>query len=199
MQHLPFSPACERNQDPILSVLKPLLINSCHLLEIGSGTGQHAVYFAKNLPHVTWHTSDLSENHIAINSWLNAKKLPNTRAPFELNVQKEQWPEQKFDVIYSANTLHIMSWKAVEQFFAQLDQHITSKGLLIIYGPFNYQGKFTSDSNQQFEQWLKSEDPQRGIRDFEAVNDLAEHAGLSLINDNEMPANNRLIVWQKNH
>jgi len=193
----PFSEACERNKQPIFEVISPLLKEKKNLLEIGSGTGQHAVYFAENLPHICWQTSDCEENHSDINLWLDDSPAKNISRPISLNVLSDPWPNDRFDAVYSANTAHIMSWKAVESFFAGVGSILNNKGLFVLYGPFNYNGDFTSESNRKFERWLKSIDIERGIRDFEAVNSLAEKAGMKLLDDYAMPANNRILVWEK--
>lgn len=197
MINKPFAESCERNQKPILEVIQKHLSSRHSCLEIGSGTGQHAVFFAAKLPHLTWFTSDRAENHQAINLWLEDAKLQNTRPPIELDVITSPWPSSPFEAIFSANTAHIMPWEAVEALFAGIDKVLKPGGVLMLYGPFNYAGKFTSESNARFEQWLKSQFEHQGIRDFEAVNKLAEQAGLKLLEDNEMPSNNRLLVWTK--
>ncbi len=192
-----FSEACERNKDVILSTIKPLLSDNKSLLEIGSGNGQHAVYFSERLPRLTWQTSDCIENHVDINEWINEFGGDNIKRPLALNVLDDPWPKGFFDAIYSANTVHIMSWSAVQAFFTGGGDILRKDGLFILYGPFNYKGIFTSESNRKFEGWLKSVDPERGIRDFEAVNELARLSSLSLVDDIEMPANNRILVWKK--
>lgn len=195
----PFSQACENNKQPILAVLKASFDKYDkvqRVLEIGSGTGQHAVFFAEQLPHVFWQTSDRLENHPAIDAWLAEFPSPNLGAPLILDVN-DPWPEQTFDGIFSANTLHIMGWPEVEQFFRGIDQVLASGGILVVYGPFNYAGRYTSDSNARFDQWLKERDPRSGIRDFEAINGLAAAIGLTLLGDHTMPANNRCLVWQR--
>lgn len=192
----PFSESCERNKLPILSVIEPLLEDKVQLLEIGSGTGQHAVFFAEHLPHLLWHTSDRAENHADIQLWIDDSPA-TVKSPISLDVVADHWPEQLFDAIYSANTAHIMSWQAVVAFFQGAGKALQKNGIFILYGPFNYDGKFSSESNERFEQWLKSVDSERGIRNFEAVNQLAENAGMNLLKDYEMPANNRILVWQK--
>jgi SAM-dependent methyltransferase len=195
----PCSPACERNRDVILEVLRPRLSQRQQVLEIGSGTGQHAVHFAAALPHVLWQSSDVAGNLPGIRLWLDEAALPNTPAPFQLDVNQAMPPAlsgTKFDAIFTANTLHIMSWGEVRRLFALLPGLLAANGLLLVYGPFNYQGHFTSDSNARFDASLRSTDPQRGIRDFEAVDVLARAAGLTLLEDLAMPANNRCIVWE---
>ena len=193
-----FSPSCERNKQVILAELQPLLAQCFEVLEIGSFSGQHALHFSEKLPQLFWHTSDVASNLNALNHNLSYFAPDNCRLPFELDVsQKSQWPEQYFDAIYTANTLHIMSWENVQQLFANIRQ-VTKQGtLFVVYGPFNYDGKFTSNSNADFEQWLKARDINSGIRDFEQVNELAKQVGFELKHDIGMPANNRLLVWQQ--
>ena len=194
---LPHSEACVRNQAAILAQLDTLFIVPGHLLEIGSGTGQHAVYFGTHLPHLTWHTSDLPAYHAGIRAWLDQAALPNVQPPMALNVDAADWGIAEVDGVFSANTLHIMGWPQVQAFFAGVARVLKAGGKLAVYGPFNYDGQFTSDSNRQFEHWLKQRDPVSGIRDFEAVDALATRHGLSLLADHAMPANNRLLVWQR--
>ncbi|KAB2966251.1 MAG: DUF938 domain-containing protein [Zoogloea sp.] len=190
----PYSPACDRNKEPILEVLKAHLQDPGQVLEIGSGTGQHAVHFAAAMPHLTWQCSDRPEYLPGIRQWLADAALPNTLPPLTLDVTGP-WPEGLFDAVFTANTLHIMGWPEVEQLFARLPHVLAPGGRLVVYGPFNYGGRFTSASNAQFDAALRSDDPARGIRDFEAVDALASQAGLQLMEDNSLPANNRCIVW----
>lgn len=192
----PFSAASERNREPILAVLREHFADRRHVLEIGSGTGQHAVHFAAAMPQLVWQTSDRDENHEGILFWLKDAALPNVKAPLSLDVTGA-WPAGRYDAAYSANTLHIMSWQEVEQFFAKLPQVLADNAVLVIYGPFNYGGRFTSESNAAFDAALRAAVPHRGIRDFEAVDALAQAAGLHLVKDHAMPANNRCLVWQR--
>ncbi len=192
----PFAESCVQNQHVILDVLKQELTNTKDVLEIGSGTAQHAVFFAKNMPHLTWQCSDRHTEINGMNAWINEANLPNLLAPLELDVLS-QWPTQKYDAIFSANAVHIMSWQAVKAMFKALNNCLTDQAILCLYGPFNYDGHFTSDSNAQFDLWLKSRDPESGIRDFEKLNSLAEKYGLRLKNDYEMPTNNRILCWHK--
>ena len=192
----PFSQACENNKPHILSILTTTLNNSTNLLEIGSGTGQHAVHFAANMPWLQWQTSDVTDNHNGINQWLNDFPASNLLAPITLDLN-HSWPIKKIDAIYTANTLHIVSWPLVQAFFQGVAKHLAKEGKLCIYGPFNYQGKFTSDSNANFNEWLKERDEDSGIRDIEAITELAIKSGLKLENDHEMPANNRLLIFKK--
>ena len=195
---LPHAPATERNREPILAVLRQAFANRIRVLEFGSGTGQHAVYFARALPHLKWHTSDLPENHPGIRAWIAQAGLPNVVPPSALDIGRpETWPMTRHDAIFSANSLHIMPWSAVEQFFAGIDKVLESEGLLAVYGPFNYHGTYTSDSNREFDGWLKQRSALSAIRDFEAVDALANGIGLRLVDDHAMPANNRLLVWRR--
>ena len=194
MTDKPFSGACERNREPILAVLRDHFADRTRVLEIGSGTGQHAVYFGAALPQLKWQTSDRPENHLGINQWLGAAALPNVLPPIELDVTG-LWPAQQFDAVFSANTLHIMAWAEVETMFAKLPSVLTADAKLAVYGPFNYDGQFTSPSNSSFNETLKTWGAHMAIRDFEAVDALARGVGLKRLEDREMPANNRCLVW----
>jgi len=192
----PFSQACENNKNAILSVLTGVLADTKHVLEVGSGSGQHAVYFAKALPHLIWQTADRPEYHDGINAWLNWADLENVKSPLTLDVN-QPFPVDHIEAVFSANTLHIMSWHEVQLFFSEIGSRLNAEGLLCVYGPFNYDGEYTSDSNARFDQWLKQRDPQSGIRDISDVDNLAKEQGLLLKADHAMPANNRLLVWHK--
>lgn len=193
----PRAPSCERNQGPILEVLRKHFSDVKHVLEIGSGTGQHAVHFGAAMPWLTWQTADLAENLPGIRLWLEDAKLPNLPPSLELDVAAGPWPDESYDAVFTANTLHIMGWPEVQKFFEGLDRVLAEDGLLVVYGPFNYGGKFTSASNAQFDVWLKERSPVSGIRDFEAVDALASGINLTLLADYEMPANNRTLVWRR--
>lgn len=193
----PFSPACERNQTPILEVLQEAFSDRQRALEIGSGTGQHAVHFAAHFPHLIWQSSDRLENLPGIRLWLNDAALENTPEPLMLDVT-EHWPQtERFDALFSANTLHIMSWAEVEMMFSEMSKVLTEDAVLVIYGPFRYNGRHTSESNARFEASLQAAVPHRAIRDFEAVDALAQKIGFRLIEDRAMPANNRCLVWRR--
>jgi trans-aconitate methyltransferase len=183
----PFSEASERNRAPILEVLRRVFSESRRVLEIGSGTGQHAAYFAAELPHLVWQASDVAEHLAGIREWIADP------APIELDVDKP-WPAVEADAVYSANTCHIMSWLQVERMFAGIGK--LAPAVLALYGPFNYNGRHTSESNARFDAMLRARDPASGLRDFEAVDALAQSRGLILQEDNAMPANNRLLVWR---
>ena len=205
---LAFSQACENNKQPILAILKQAFSDTKQVLEIGSGTGQHAVYFAKYLPHLHWYPSDLLDKHPAIIERIQQTRLTNIAMPQVLDLSAP-WPKTfqqnnlqlntplTIDGIFSANTLHIVSWPLVQELFSGVKQHLANNGILAIYGPFNYQGQYTSTSNAQFDLWLKERDKNSAIRNFEDVLELAQQANLSLLNDHPMPANNRLLVFKK--
>jgi len=192
----PCSPASERNREPILAVLRDHLAACRSVLEIGSGTGQHAVHFARHLPQLTWQTSDRPEMLSGIRLWLAEAALPNTPPPLALDVN-EAWPAAAFDAVFTANTLHIMSSDEVTRLFAQLPAVMAPRAHLVIYGPFKYGGRHTSHSNAMFDAALAAAAAHRAVRDFEAVEALAHAVGLVLVEDRAMPANNRCLVWRR--
>lgn len=192
-----YSEACDRNRGPILSVISPLLFDCHALLEIGSGNGQHAVYFAEKMPHLIWYTSDVMENHPDIKAWVGEAGLSNIRDPLLLDVKQDVWPEPEIDAVFSANTVHIMNWDEVMSFFSGVGRSLSENGKFLLYGPINYNQTYTSESNARFDVWLKARDPESGIRDFELLDEFAENAGMELIEDYEMPANNRILYWRK--
>ena len=192
------SEACERNKRPILSVLSHAFADISNVLEIGSGTGQHAVYFGNHLGHLEWQTSELPEGLQSLRARLAAEGPGNVKEPLNLNVRERPWfrsDTASAHGLFTANTLHIMSWADVEHFFAGVGEVLASPGVLCIYGPFRYGGRHTSESNAAFDRYLRHRDPQSGIRDFEAIAHLADSQGLSFLEDHAMPANNRLLVW----
>ncbi|MGD9582560.1 MAG: DUF938 domain-containing protein [Lysobacterales bacterium] len=193
----PEAPSTERNREPILTVLREHFADRRRVLEIGSGSGQHAVYFAAALPHLHWQASDRADQLPGIEAWRQEAGLANTPAPIELDIDHWPWPALEVDAVFTANTLHIIGWDAVGQFFRGVGQVLGAGGKLLIYGPFNYQGQFTSASNASFDQWLRERDPASGIRDFEAVCVLAQGIGLDLIADIAMPANNRCLLFRR--
>ena len=190
------SSSCVQNQAPILKIIKPLLLEKHTVLEVGSGTGQHAIYFAEKMPHLSWQASDQVQYLSSVNAWINEAKLSNTPPAINLDVT-QAWPALEFDVIFSANTTHIMSWEMVVDFFQGVGESLGENGLFILYGPFNYHQQYTSQSNADFDMWLKNRDPNSAIRHFEALMELAKQAKLTLLKDYEMPANNRILCWQK--
>ncbi len=197
MPEKPWSEACERNREPILGVLRSAFAAATQVLEIGAGTGQHAAYFAAALPHLAWQPTDRAEHLPGIAAWRDAADLANLRAPLELNVDAESWPVVAVEAVFSANTLHIMGWSSVCHFFRGVGRVLQPGGVLAVYGPFNYGGQYTAPSNARFDEWLKARDPASGIRDFEAICELAQAQGLLLSDDHAMPANNRALVWRR--
>ncbi|HEY6094353.1 MAG TPA: DUF938 domain-containing protein [Gallionellaceae bacterium] len=193
----PYAESCDINKEPILAILRELFADRKHVLELASGTGQHAVHFGRALPHLIWQTSELAANHAGIRMWLDEAKLQNVLPPLPIDANDEQWPAVPCDAIFNANTVHILSWPEVEKLFAGIGRALPPGGLLCLYGPFNYGGRFTSDSNARFDDWLKARDPKSGVRDFEALDALATAQGLTLLHDFEMPINNRTLVWQR--
>jgi SAM-dependent methyltransferase len=200
VQPLPFSDACERNKGPILAVLERWLGDTAGLvLEIGSGTGQHSVHFAKHLPQLSWQPTELGEGLAGLTARVSVEGPCNLLPPLELDVGRQQWPcdEDAVDAVFSANTLHIMGWPHVQAFFRGVGRVLRPEGLLIVYGPFRYGGQYTSHSNHAFDDMLRRRDPASGIRDFESVDALAHAQGLTLLEDVAMPANNQTLVWRK--
>jgi cyclopropane fatty-acyl-phospholipid synthase-like methyltransferase len=191
------SEACERNKDPILGVLRTEFATRHSVLEIGSGTGQHAVYFATHLPRLAWQPTEVAPLPEALGERIRLAGLANLRAPLALDVRHLPWPATAVDAVFSANTLHIMSWESVGDFFRGVGAALTSGGVLCVYGPFRYRGQHTSASNVEFDAWLKARDPDSAVRDFEAVDSLARAQHLYLTADHAMPANNRTLVWQR--
>lgn len=190
----PHAPACARNREPIAEVLAQHLRGDESLLEIGSGTGEHAVFFAQRFPDLQWQCSDLPERLPGIAAWLAETRLP---PPVQLDAIGGPWPETQYDAVFTANSLHIMPWPAVQALFAGLPAVLAPGAQLIVYGPFKYNGEYTSASNADFDASLQARGQGHGIREFAEVNALAGQAGLTLVEDHAMPANNQCIVWRK--
>jgi SAM-dependent methyltransferase len=193
----PHSDACERNRDPILKVLQQWFLAPGKVLEIGSGTGQHAVHFAANLPHLNWVATDVQEHHDGIREWIDEALLPNLEGPLRLDVRDRLWPLPEASYVFSANTAHIMGWSEVELMFAGIGRVLRTPGVFCLYGPFNRDGQYTSESNRAFDESLQTRDARMGIRDDRAIMDLASRSGLRFAADYSMPARNRLLVWNK--
>ena len=197
MSNLPFSEAAENNKEPIARILRDVFRDVRKVLEIGSGTGQHAVYFGKGLPHLIWQTSDIAENLDGIGARLEVEATSNVLPPVALDVAIHPWPVSNVAAVFSANCVHIISWPDVEHMFRGVGECLAEGGLFCLYGPFKYGGDFTMASNARFDTWLKQNDPASGIRDFEAINALAEAQGLRFVEDYAMPANNQLLLWRR--
>jgi SAM-dependent methyltransferase len=192
----PFSEACERNREPILAVLKRVFADRKRVFEVGSGTGQHAAGFAAALPHLVWQPSDVAEHLAGIRQWVAEAGAANLRRPLELDVDRP-WPDIAADAVFSANTCHIMSWPQVERMFEGVGRLLPAGGLFALYGPFNYGGRHTSESNARFDAMLRERDPRSGLRDIEALLALGEREYLEKAEDIAMPANNRLLVFRR--
>ncbi len=193
----PFAESCEQNRLPILAVLRDEFADAGRILEIGSGTGQHAVFFAAELPHLEWQTSDRRQNHPGIHAWLADEGGPNALPPLALDVRRDPWPAPGFDGVFSANTAHIMDWPAVEALFAGVAAVLRPGGRFCLYGPFNIDGQYSSESNARFDAWLRQRDPASGIRDRDELTALAVRHGLRHRAEHLLPANNRIQVWEK--
>ncbi len=193
----PFSQACENNKHAILEVLQRVFAGATRVIEIGSGTGQHAVHFAPRLPDLQWMTGDVATHHAGIKRWLDAFPAPNLHPPLELDVRTFDWNTPGVDAIYSANTARIMHWPEVELMLRGAGGLLPTGGVFALYGPFNIGGAYTSPGNQRFDASLRGRDPGMGIRDLEAVEDVARTVGLTLDENIAMPANNRTLIWRK--
>lgn len=199
-QALPYSEACERNKRPILEVLQRWLGRQRGVvLEVGAGTGQHCVHFARHLPQLGWQPTEQSGNLAALAARVSLEGSSNLLPPLELEVTQAAWPCEydSVDAVYTANTLHIISWPQVQALFRGVGRVLRDDGLLVVYGPFRYGGQFTSHSNALFDESLRLRDAASGIRDFEAVDALAAAEGLRLVEDCAMPANNQTLVWRR--
>ncbi|WKJ88573.1 DUF938 domain-containing protein [Methylomonas montana] len=193
----PFSQSCENNKAAILEIIRSVFSQPATVWEIGSGTGQHACHFAEQLPHLHWQPTDRPENIAGIELWREDAQLSNVKPPLSLDVADPVWPCERIDALFTANTLHIMSRHEVRILFERLASYLNVDASICIYGPFNYNGAYTSDSNARFDEWLKNRDVSSGIKDFEEIMALATAIGLELQADHAMPANNRLLVLQR--
>ncbi len=192
-----YSAAADNNKGPILEVLKKYIRGEKRLLEIGSGTAQHAVHFAKHFEKLMWVTSDVAENRPVINAALAKEKLNNLFGSEKLEIGVDDFPKGSYDFVFTANTLHIMSWKECKTLFKLLSKRLREGSMVFFYGPFKYKGDFTSPSNREFDSHLKEQNIKSGIRNFEDVEKNMADYGFKLINDHEMPANNRLLVFAR--
>lgn len=197
MKHKPFAESCVQNQQVILDVLKTLFTEPGQVLEIGSGTGQHAVFFSEHMPHLRWQPSDLADQHEGMKLWLEEVSHDRIALPLDIDVDHGPWPLNNVDYIFTANTTHIISASQVEKMFRHVATSLKAGGLFAQYGPFNYNGEYTSESNARFDTWLKQRNPDSCIKHFETLLQLAEANQMELLRDVEMPANNRILVWQK--
>ena len=195
--NLAVAESCLRNQEPIFDVLSKELQSGSVVLELGSGTGQHAAFISQRLPQIRWQPSELAENIPAINAWREHVKAENFLPPLVLDIAQDLWPVKQVDAVFSANLVHFVGWEKVRSMMAGIGRVLRTSGLAIFYGPYNYNSEFTSAGNRQLDEWLKSRDPSSGIKDFEQIVITARKEKLRLIKDIDMPANNRILVMQK--
>ncbi len=194
---LPLSEACERNKEPILAVLRTCFADRTEVLEIGSGTGQHAVYFARHLAHLTWHPTEQLSYLENLTARVQREGGRNLRPPTVLDVRQTVWPVRSVDALFTANTLHIMSWSEVTALYHGAGGVLGPGGVMCVYGPFRYEGRYTSESNRAFDAMLRERDPDSGLRDIQAISQLALEYGMRLIADHDLPVFNRLLVFAK--
>jgi len=201
MTQLPFSPACERNQAPIAAELARLLPRPgegcCRVLEIGSGTGQHAVYFQQNLPWLHWQASDVPGNLPDLKARFALEGQGNLASPLPLQLGHDDWPDARFDAVFTANTLHIMPFELAPKLFSGAASVLGAGGLLLVYGPFSEAGQHSADSNRAFDLSLRARDPRMGIRDLQSLRSMAQSAGFEQVDTIAMPANNQLLHFKK--
>jgi len=193
----PFSPSADRNKQYILEALDRELVGNEFILEIGSGTGQHACHFAANLPNITWQATELKDNIPAIESWIGEHNCLNLPDPYELDVDVLPWPAKNVDVCYTSNTFHIVSMQSIQSIFEGCKQVLSHSGKLCVYGPFSINGAHTSEGNIQFDRQLRTSDPASGVRDLQVLDGLAKRAGFSACRYIELPANNHFVVWDR--
>lgn len=193
----PEAPATDRNRESILDVLRNEFETVRSVLEIGSGSGQHAVFFGRELPWLKWQTSDRQQNHVGINAWIADASLKNVYSPLSLDVEEVAGVPGEYDAVFSANTAHIMNLDAVRSMFTIVGKCLAAEGRFCLYGPFKLDGEFTSKSNEAFDASLKLQDPRMGIRDLATLHEFASDSGLTHENAYAMPANNMLIVWRR--
>ncbi len=192
-----FAPACERNKDPILNTLRQILVPGSLVLEIGSGTGQHAAHFARHLPDVRWQPSDLRQRLDSIRAYREDAHVVNLLEPIALDLLQTRWSVDHADAVVCINTIHIVPWCVVEHLIAGVAALLPVGGLFYVYGPYRYSHRPLETSNEEFDAWLRTRDYRSGVRDFAAVDGLARKHGLALVEDRPMPANNRSIWWKK--
>lgn len=197
MQSKPFAPSSARNAKSIAGVLSHELRHCHSVLEIGSGTGQHAVGFARALVHLTWQTSDLHPSHAGILQWIRESKLPNVRDPLVLDVLTDTLTPGAYDAVFSANTAHIMSYAAACRMFDLVGNTLTERGVFCLYGPFSRSGEFSTASNAEFDASLRARNAAMGVRDLDDLDARAAQNGMTLARVYAMPPNNLLVTWHK--
>ena len=192
-----FSQAADNNKTPILEVLTSWLSDDQLVLEVGSGTGQHAIHMAAALKGIRWQPTDCFEVLPNLIKNISTYGTSNVLTPTNLDLSLNQWPAEKVDCVYSANVIHIVSEALVEKLIRGAARTLSEEGLLALYGPFKYRGTFTTPSNADFDSWLKARNPESGVRDFEWILELAKNSGLSFSEDRSMPANNQFLAFRR--
>lgn len=197
---LPYSAAADRNKEAIGDAMESLFNAATTVLEIGSGSGQHAVYLCRRFSHLQWQATEQSQYLESLQAALSAAALSNIQKAFELQVTAVAGSDiagSNYSLVYSANTAHIMGFDQVPSLFAVAGQCLHADGCFALYGPFSENGQHNSDGNRDFDASLRSQDPGMGIRDIEALEEFASRAGLALTEQISMPANNRILLWRK--
>lgn len=193
-----FAPATERNRGPILELLKRVLPTTGTVLEIASGTGEHAVFFGRNLPHLTWQPSDLDgAARASIVAWSAEARVSNLAAPLALDASQPNWPIDRADAVIAVNMIHIAPWTATIGLLSGAARILPAGAPLVLYGPYKRGGRHTAPSNEAFDQNLRRQDPAWGVRDLETVIEAADAAGLTLAEIAQMPANNLGVVFHR--
>lgn len=193
-----FAPAAERNRQPILDVLRRVLPPNGLVLEIASGTGQHAIFFAEHLSHLSWQPSDASDDALrSIRAWVEYSARENLLPPIELDVCWPRWPIPRADALLCVNMIHISPWETTERLFEGASVLLESGSPLVTYGPYRLHGEHSAPSNAAFDESLRSRNPRWGIRDIDQLRGLAERTGFELRDSVPMPANNMTLVWAR--
>lgn len=192
-----FSQAADNNQNVILHVMRAWLPDGGDVLEIGSGSGQHAIHMAKSISALRWQPTEQAGVLAALTQNVRNYGTPNIAIPISLDLSKHEWPTRGFDAVYSANVLHIVNTTLGATLIQGSAAVLERGGFVLLYGPFKYRGKFTTESNANFDAFLRDRDSKSGIRDVEWVSAIAEEEGLKLIEDQDMPANNQFLIFRK--
>ncbi|HVU02868.1 MAG TPA: DUF938 domain-containing protein [Polyangiaceae bacterium] len=191
-------PAADRNRAPILETLRTIFPKTCRVLEVGSGTGQHAAFFTAEEPGWVWQPTDFSaENVASVEAYRVESGRPNFLPTIQLDARSDEWPEGPFDAVYSANVIHISPWEVAEGLFRGSARVLAPSGVLVLYGPFRFGGTFTADSNAAFDDKLRREDASWGVRDLDDLNREARANGFLAGTVLERPANNHVIVFER--
>ena len=197
MTSRPFASSADRNGGAIVHLVGLEFPAAAAILEIGSGTGQHAIRIGRDLPHLSWQPSDIEENLAGIRAWVDHAGLPNVCRPLEVDVLHAPRPGAAYDGVFSANTAHIMHEDAVRAMFDLSGNVLRAGGRLVLYGPMRRNGGYNTESNAAFDRSLQQRDPGMGIRDLEWLDELAAGQGMHRVRLYSMPANNHVAVWAR--